>query len=118
MIDEEIQESQSEDIFLYSDEEVIVQVMNDITELFKKYTYRYHPMIDPIEFTVTAKPFLDTFEGYIKNIPVKVALKNGKVIYEATPDQSRFNEVPFNTTEIDVPINILPPDENAEDPFA
>ena len=91
MLDEE--ESTQEKIVISSDQELIEKFMQDCTELFKNYVYRYHPMVKEIDLIVTAKPYLDMEEGYIKNIPVKIAIKDGETLYEATPDEDRFRKV-------------------------
>ena len=110
--DEDYQES-SDNTILFSDEEVIVKLMDDIGELFKNYTYRFHPTTKPIDFIVTARPYLDNKEGYVKNIPVQVAAKSGHIIYVSTPDESRFHAVdtkrPYLMTAEDI--------KEQEDPF-
>lgn len=89
---------------IYSDEELLAQICQDVTDLFKNYTYRYHPMTKPTAIKAILHPYLDMEEGYVKNIPVKVVTEDGEILAEATPDPTRFREVKIQTVEIDARI--------------
>ena len=96
---------------IYSDEELLARIGQDVTDLFKNYTYRYHPMTKPTAIKAILHPYLDMEEGYVKNIPVKYVTEDGDVLFEATPDQTRFREVKITTFDVTIT------DPTIEDPI-
>ena len=97
--------SNKEPLIIGSEEELRTQLLQDITELFKGYTYRFHPNVRPTTWKLSLYPYLDTAEGYIKNIPAQIIpLNEEESTTEATPDPDRFSKAELYGLMPDEPI--------------